>query len=328
MKFWLLDVLACPAAGCGGRLVAARSGLLACRRCATLYPVLGDAPVMVPAPAEYLAGYRDAAVATLATHGRATRAQVELIDAFAGAVARTEPLAFGDDWVGREDAPPPPPAGADPAAAAFAGFLAAVRGVDDAIVRLLGDRPGTTVEVGCGAGVLARALARRAPRLLVTDLSLRAVLRAAAGAAPRRARAADVAGAVVDAEALPLQPRSVDTVVAAELIDLLAAPDAFLAGAAAALRPGGRLVVATPDPSLGTGDDDALRARLRHGGWTVAAEERGIAWVRPHGPRHYQVYFADVVVATPAATSSISGRDRSRGRARGRARPRGRRSPS
>ncbi len=316
MKAWVLDVIACAA--CGGRLAGAGL-LLACRGCGARYPLLADVPVVVPSPADYLAGYRDATLATLASHGQATRAAVEVVDAFAEAVGRTEPLAFGDDWVGREGGAMPAPAGDDGAARAFAGFLAQARGIDDAIVRLCGDRAGTVVEIGCGAGTLARQLATRAERLLVTDLSLRAVLRTTetAGmtgarrprgganrggprgrAAPAARPSADLAGAVVDADALALRPRSVDLIVAAELIDLLAAPDDFLESAAVALRAGGRLVLATPDPSLGTGDDDALGTRLRHGGWTITTEDRGVAWVRPHGPRHYQVYFADVIVAT------------------------------
>ena len=60
LRSWMLDVLACP--GCGGRLavVPGRAALLACRRCDAPYPLLGDAAVVVPSPAEYLAGYRDA----------------------------------------------------------------------------------------------------------------------------------------------------------------------------------------------------------------------------------------------------------------------------
>ena len=298
MRSWLLDVLACP--GCAGRfaVVPGRAPMLACRRCEARHPVLGDAPVVVPAPAEYLAGYRDAALATLAERGRAARAAVAMIDAFAAAAPRSEPLAFGDDWVEGEGEELPWPACTSPAAAVFARFLGEARtALDDAIVAALPPRRATIVEIGAGAGVLARRLAQTAgvERVVVGDLSLRAALRAAAAAGGRGR--AEVAAAVLDAESLPLAARRADAIVAAELIDLLAAPDRFLAAAADALRPRGRLILATPDPALGGGDADRLLALLRAGRWRVVAHHRAVPWVRAHTARHYQVYFADVVAA-------------------------------
>ncbi len=302
MRAWVLDVIAC--ASCAGRLAVmpGRALLVACRRCGARFPVLGGVPIVVPSPADYLAGYRDAALAALAERGRAPRVAVAVVDAFARAGARTEPLAFGDDWVAHEVGDAAPPAGdaaamadAGPAAATFRRFLDATGGdasVDAAIIAALPARPRTIVEVGAGAGVLARRLARvpGVERLVVGDLSLRAALRAA-GRGPR------VAAAVLDAEALPLRPRSVDAIVAAELVDLLAAPERLLEAAAVALRPRGRLILATPDPSLGTGDDDRLLALLARDRWRVVAHHRRVPWVRPHTPRHYQVYFADVLAA-------------------------------
>ena len=297
MKGWILDVVVC--AGCGGRLrVVPRAPLLTCRRCEATYPVLGDAPVVVPSPPEYLAGYRDAALATLAERGKATRAAVAVIDAFAQAGPRSEPLAFGDDWVGDEAAAPAGPAGEGAAAATFTRFLAEAQGgVDDAIVAALPRHPRTVIELGAGAGVLARRLAATTgvQRLVVADLSLRAALRATQHAGGRRR--AEVAAAVLDAEHLPLAARTVDAIVAAELVDLLAAPERLLAAAAIALRPRGRLILATPDPSLGSGDPARLRALLARGRWRIVDHQPAVPWVRPHGPRHYQVYFADVITA-------------------------------
>ena len=145
--------------------------------------------------------------------------------------------------------------------------------------------------------------------MIVTDLSLRAVLRTMA--------ATDAAGVVADAEALPLAAGAVDAIVAANLIDLLEAPADFVAAAAAALAPSGALVLSTPDPGLGADDPDALTALLADAGLATELRARGLPWLRAHSPRHYQLYFSDLIV-------SINDRDRSRGRARGRDRGRAR----
>lgn len=65
------------------------------------------------------------------------------------------------------------------------------------------------------------------------------------GVEQMRARGYDVL--VGDAEALP-SAGEFDTIVAGELIEHLANPGRFLAGCARTLRPGGRLVLSTPNP--------------------------------------------------------------------------------
>lgn len=303
----LLARLACVAGGCGGALVAdRRRGLLCCRRCPALYPVLGGVPILVPAPAEYLAGYRDAVLASLAEAGAATGPTVALVDAFASAVGPREPLAFGDDWTAHERAPRPAAATDD---AAIAAWLAAAPDPAVAIAAAVPAHARVVVECGCGGNLLAARLAAPRRQVIVTDLSLRAVLRTTA--------ATDAAGVVADAEALPLAAGAVDAIVAANLIDLLEAPADFVATAAAALAPSGALVLSTPDPGLGADDPDALTALLADAGLATELRARGLPWLRTHSPRHYQLYFSDLVVA-------FSGRDRSRGRARGRDRGRDR----
>lgn len=312
MNAALLDLLTCAAPDCGGRLVVAdRDGLvLACRRCPARYPVLADVPIMVPAPAAYLASYRDAVLATLADCGRASRRAVEVVRAFADAGGATEPLGFGDDWVADEDARPAP-ATDD---AAIAAWLATAPDARSHLAALVPGRAAIVVEVGCGASGLARALAAPGRHVIATDLSLRAVVRTL-GARRRPA----LSGAVVDAEALPFRARSIDAVVAVNLIDLLDRPDRFVAAIADALRRRGTAIVATPEPGLGTGDDATLGHALAAAGLTLDDYQRGVPWLRGHSPRHYQLYFTDVAVA---GVARVSGRGRSRGRARGSARAR------
>jgi SAM-dependent methyltransferase len=270
--------------------------------------VLAGVPLLVPAPTDYLAGYRDAVLATLASHGAADRATVAQVAALADAGARSEPLAFGDDWVNGEvdaDADAPAPAVRGPGAAELARFLALAAGqIEDALVALLPPAHRRVVELGVGAGVLTRRLAAVAgvEELVVADLSLRAALRASRPVARRRAvraRAA-IAAVVLDADALPIAARTVDAIIAAELVDLLATPARFLADARRALRRGGRLILSTPDPALGTSDADHLAQLLRRADWKVVAHRAGVPWVRAHSARHFQIYASDVIAAKPA----------------------------
>lgn len=310
MDAWLLEVAACPLADCGGRLAIApggsgagrlRVGLLACTACKALYPVLAGVPILVPDPTAWLGSYRESVLASLAEHGAASTEAVSLIDSFTAAAAGAEPLRFGDDWTASEVGGAPvlrPPAGSE-AAAAFERFLEAAAGAgpDETLLELLDGDLGCVWEVGCGAGTLSQRLRRRAQRLVVSDLSLRAVLRAreAACAEP----GAPVAAAVVDAESLGLAPGAVTTVVAAELLDLLDHPERFVAGVADALADGGRLAIATPAPELGAPgeDDDVLGEVIEAAGLERLVERDAVPWIRAHDRRYFQVYFARVIIA-------------------------------
>jgi SAM-dependent methyltransferase len=79
-------------------------------------------------------------------------------------------------------------------------------------------------EIGCGAGFSARFVTAR--RLLLTDAELRPWI-----------------ACVADAQALPFRDRSLDAIVANNVIHHLAYPDRFFREAVRVLRPGGHLLI-------------------------------------------------------------------------------------
>lgn len=304
---WLTRVVACP--GCGGSLSARPGGqrragklavgLLGCRQCGAFYPVLGGVAILAADPAHYLASYRDAVLAALAEHRLASRAAVELVAAFAEAGRGAEPLGFSDDSVAADLGPAPAPLGGPGAAERFRDFLAAVDAApapDDVALELAPARMRVAVEIGCGAGALTARLRARADRVLVCDLSLRALLGARA-AASRRRGGGELGCAVADAQSLPLRAATAAGLFAVNLIDLLDDPGAFLAAAAAALAPRGRLLLTTPDPSLGGGSDERLAVELARAGLRVESERDAVAWLRRHSARHVEVYFVRALAA-------------------------------
>jgi 2-polyprenyl-6-hydroxyphenyl methylase/3-demethylubiquinone-9 3-methyltransferase len=98
------------------------------------------------------------------------------------------------------------------------------------------------LDLGCGGGLTAAPMARMGARVTAIDAAAEAV-----GAA--RAHAAQ-SGLVIDfqnttAEALAAQGLAFDLVLALEIVEHVADLGAFLAAAAALVRPGGLLVVST-----------------------------------------------------------------------------------
>jgi SAM-dependent methyltransferase len=104
----------------------------------------------------------------------------------------------------------------------------------------LHDLRGTVLELGCGAGGLARSLSRRRPELRVIglDISERALARA-------RAHGTRLT-LLGDVEDLPVRSDSVDAVIFFDVLEHVKRPEVLLAEAARVLRPGGRLHAFVP----------------------------------------------------------------------------------
>ncbi|MDB5104184.1 MAG: gamma-tocopherol methyltransferase [Fibrobacteres bacterium] len=96
----------------------------------------------------------------------------------------------------------------------------------------LDGRPGRILDIGCGAGFLANALAAEGHRVSGIDMS-RGSLRIA------RSRSKLPAYRVADAYRLPYRDGTFDSVTALDFLEHVTAPDRVIAEAARVLRPGG-----------------------------------------------------------------------------------------
>lgn len=105
------------------------------------------------------------------------------------------------------------------------------------IVALLPERPGVTVDLGCGSGELARLLAEHTNKLVCVDQSPN-MLDLAREVCPL----ADFR--IGSVEHLPLSESEADTVVSSMVLHHLPDPEGALREIARVLKPGGRLIIA------------------------------------------------------------------------------------
>jgi SAM-dependent methyltransferase/uncharacterized protein YbaR (Trm112 family) len=315
---WIYTVLACPQPDCGGGLMVlgdvsgnsetGRSGLIRCGACEATYPVLAGVPILVARPMEWMASYRESILAALAEVGEADFRAVGVVDAFAQASLPQEPMRFGDDWVAgegeaeREDWSPPegPAPGLHQAIA-----QAAEVGPTEMMLALLGGRVGTVLELGIGSGVLSHGLSQFADRMVIADISLRAVLRTLSSLGG--SVECTYEGVVLDADQMRFHEGALDAVMAANLVDLLDDPDNFAAAVHEGLGDEGRLILSTPDPELGIPDGQSMRidGLLEDAGFSVDQALDGVPWLRQHNARHIEIYYTRLLQASRAASSDM-----------------------
>jgi ubiquinone/menaquinone biosynthesis C-methylase UbiE/glycosyltransferase involved in cell wall biosynthesis len=100
----------------------------------------------------------------------------------------------------------------------------------------------TVLDVACGEGYGSRLLAQRAARVIGVDVSAETINHAQA-----KYGGGNLSFAVGAAEKLPLADASVDTIVSFETIEHIGSPETFLTEIRRCLKPGGQLVISSPD---------------------------------------------------------------------------------
>jgi 2-polyprenyl-6-hydroxyphenyl methylase / 3-demethylubiquinone-9 3-methyltransferase len=144
--------------------------------------------------------------------------------------------------------------------------------VADRIRSRLEGRPGRILDIGCGAGFLANALAAEGHRVSGVDMSRGSLkvarVRGAGGAVPAAA-----AYQVADAYRLPFRDAAFDAVVALDFLEHVTDPGRVIAEAARVLRPGGLFFFHTFN-----------RNRLA---WLIVI--KGLEWFVRNTPEHMHV---------------------------------------
>jgi 2-polyprenyl-3-methyl-5-hydroxy-6-metoxy-1,4-benzoquinol methylase len=122
--------------------------------------------------------------------------------------------------------------------------------------------PADVLDAGCSSGYLAAPLTAAGARVVGLELDAHA-------AEAARSICAEVHVGDVESMALPFEPASFDAIVCGDLVEHLRDPGAALSRLRPLLRPGGRLVLSTPNVA-----NWAMRASLLAGRWRYT--DRGI----------------------------------------------------
>jgi ArsR family transcriptional regulator len=132
----------------------------------------------------------------------------------------------------------------------------------------------TVGDLGCGTGQMAAALAPFVGRVIAVDGSAE-MLQAA------KRRLSDVENVVTrrgDLEALPIDAGTLDAAVLVLVLHHVPAPEAVLAEAARALKPGGRVMVV----DMQAHDHEEYRQQMGHV-WLGFAEDQLLRWMQAAG---------------------------------------------
>lgn len=132
-------------------------------------------------------------------------------------------------------------------------------GSHEKLLTMLG-RPDRVLDVGCSTGYLAKRLQERGSTVVGVDLDERA-------AAEARQFCEAVHVGDVETMELPFEPASFDAVVCGDFIEHLRDPGAFLARIRPLLRPGGRVVLSTPNIANWAMRLGLLFGRFRYTEW-------------------------------------------------------------
>jgi ubiquinone/menaquinone biosynthesis C-methylase UbiE len=123
-------------------------------------------------------------------------------------------------------------------------YAAAVYGRrNEAILEAAGPNPGTTLDLGCGLGDLARAVADTGARVVATDVSIENARRSRENLGVSGTPALVVQG---EGEHLPFGDAAFDLVILADVIEHVDSVGATLREVARVLRFRGRLICVTP----------------------------------------------------------------------------------
>lgn len=139
-------------------------------------------------------------------------------------------------------------------------------------------RGSRVLDLGCGTGELAAALAAAGMRVVGCDISPQMLSRAAASATDASVGAVSWVRLDPGWQTLPFEARSFDAVVAASVLEYVAEPAAVLRECRRVLRPGGTVLCTVPNPSHPVRRLEWLAAVIAD--WMPVLERMARRWTR------------------------------------------------